>query len=96
MYSKTKNTLSALVAVTLFVSGVLAFSRPAVHPTQADEDMIALPAALADADTSDADVAVTTRNTHEVVVLRGHRSNRMSLSMPYFSFAHVLPQRRAD
>jgi hypothetical protein len=92
MYSKTKNTLSAFVAAALFVAGVLAFSRPAVPAAQGTEDMTALPAVLADADTDDADA----RNSHEMVVLRSHRSNRMSLSMPYFSFVQVLPQRRAD
>ena len=98
MYSKTKNTLSAFVAAVLFVAGVLAFSRPAAAPTQNDADTIALPAMLADADTSDLDetVAADARNAHGAVALHGHRTNRMSLSMPYFSFVQVLPQRRAD
>ena len=85
MYSRTRNTLTALATAMLFVAGSWSFGHP-VAPT-AQEPNAVLRAMLADAGP---------QGGQDFVALRAHRTNRMNLSMPYFSFVHVLPQRRAD
>ncbi len=80
MYSKTRNTMTALAAAMMFVASGWLFGHP-----------VATSALEPDTGTMIADAG-----PQEFVVLRAHRANRMNLSMPYFSFAHVLPQRRND
>ena len=85
MYSRTRNTLTALSAAMLFVAGGWLFGHPVAYSAQ--ESGTSLHIVLADAGPQDA------RNPG---ALRVHRSNRMNLGMPYFSFVQVLPQRRND
>jgi hypothetical protein len=97
MYSKTRNTLTALTAAALFVVGGWLLGKPAAH---SEAEPYALPAAVAE---SNANVQLvvagnvpSTPDAHAVATLRSRHANRMNLSMPYFSFVQVLPQRRAD
>ena len=95
MYSKIRNTLTAYAITALFVAGGWLLGGPAPAPAQ--EPLIAaLQPALADADAIDIQDADGTHETRQTVVLRAHRANRMNLSMPYFSFVQVLPQRRVN
>ncbi len=96
MYSKIRNTLTAYAAAVLFVAGGWLLGGPAPTPAQEQPLIAALQPALADADTIDIQDADGTHETRQTVVLRSHRANRMSLSMPYFSFVQVLPQRRVN
>jgi hypothetical protein len=86
MYSRTKNTLTALAAAMVFVAGGWLFGHPVAYSAQ-ESGNSSLPTMLADAGPQDA---------REFSALRVHRANRMNLSMPYFSFVQVLPQRRND
>ncbi len=85
MYSRTRNTLTALAAATLFVAGGWLFGHPVAYLAQAPSTSPRT--LLANAGLQDA---------REFSALRVHRANRMNLSMPYFSFVQVLPQRRND
>ena len=85
MYSRTRNTLTALATAMLFVAGSWMFGHP-VAPAAQEPDTV-LRAVLADAGPRDA---------QDFSALRTHRANRMTLGMPYFSFVQVLPQRRND
>jgi hypothetical protein len=91
MYSKTRNTLTALIAASLFVAAGWMFGHPidsAAFPTgmpslQAPNTAIG----LRDASLRVAQTASSMRPRH---------ANRMSMAMPYYSFALLMPQRRAD
>jgi hypothetical protein len=85
MYSRTRNTLTALAAATLFVAGGWLFGHPVAFSAQQPGNSTR--AMLADTGPQDA---------RGFSALRVHRANRMNLSMPYFSFVQVLPQRRND
>ena len=87
MYSKTRNTLTALLAASLFVVAGGLFGQPIAAPAQSQPASIALQASLADAQAH-------TRSDTPAVHVR--YANRMNLAMPYFSFSLQLPQRRND
>jgi hypothetical protein len=86
MYSRTRNTLTALAAATLFVAGGWLFGHPVAYSVQ-ESGTSQRTAMLADAGLQD---------SRAYVALRARHANRMNLSMPYFSFVQVLPQRRND
>ncbi|MEO8742731.1 MAG: hypothetical protein ABI365_06005 [Lysobacteraceae bacterium] len=86
MYSKTRNTLIALIAASLFATTGVMFGQPIPTPAQSQPSMD-LQATIVDADLQDAITA------HAMSV---RPANHMSLAMPYFSFSLQLPQRRAD
>jgi hypothetical protein len=96
MYSKIRNTLTAYAAAALFIACGWLLSGPAPSTTQPEPVVATLPTALTSADTADVKDEDSTPEVHQAIVLRAHRANRMNLSMPYFSFVQVLPQRRAD
>ena len=91
MYSKTRNTLTALIAASLFVAAGWLFGNPigsAAFP-------VGMPSSQAP------NTATGLRDTSLRVAqtsgsMRPHHANRMSLAMPYYSFALLMPQRRAD
>jgi hypothetical protein len=86
MYSKTRNTLTALIAASLFVaagwlighpvdSAAASFGQTTTHVPMTDTvQQVAL----------------------ESVASHPRRASRLNLAMPYYSFALLLPQRRAD
>lgn len=86
MYSRTRNTLTALAAATLFVAGGWLFGHPVAAAAQLPN--APLPARML--------VDTGPQDAQEFIGMHIHRANRMNLSMPYFSFVHVLPQRRND
>ena len=98
MYSKTRNTLIALTAAVMFVTGSWLFSRPASGSSSPPHVAKPLVIVLHDAQSpkSGAGKDAAARNPRAVASLRSHRSDRLSLNMPYFSFVHGLPERGAD
>jgi len=86
MYSKTRNTLTALIAASLMVATGWMFGRP-VHATSADPQGV-LPV----------QVSLATASTPIAMVsgLHARRASRMGLAMPYYSFSLSIAQRRAD
>ncbi|MBS0576928.1 MAG: hypothetical protein JSS45_11005 [Proteobacteria bacterium] len=85
MYSKTRNTLTALIAATLFMASGWMLGRPL--------DATALPSGNLLAQPSHDDDAGASMG---VTILRGHHDLRLSLSMPYYSFSLMKSDRRAD
>jgi len=86
MYSKTRNTLTALLAASLFVTGGWMFGHP-VNPNFASLGATTAPVSMADP---------APRITLDSTALRTHRATRMTFAMPYYSFALPTPQRRTD
>lgn len=86
MYSKTRNTLTALIAASLFVAGGWMFGHPV--------NSIALPmgAATVHVPIAGADTRIALDST----ALRARHANRMNFAMPYYSFALQVSQRRTD
>ena len=87
MYSKTRNTLTALMAASLFAATGAMFGQP-IPMSEQSQLPVDLQATIADADMQD---AIT---THDLVGAR--HASHMSMAMPYFSFSLQLPQRRND
>lgn len=85
MYSKTRNTLTALIAATLFLATGWTFGRP----VPAGQDLSG-PSIQASA------VAAGSRISFGTAVLHAHHANRMSLAMPFYAFSLSMAQRRAD
>ncbi len=85
MYSKTRNTLTALTAASLFVAAGWMFG----HPIK----VVAVRPAI---DLSASIVNVGTRGEIGAGALNIRRASRMNLAMPYFSFSLQMPQRRND
>ncbi len=85
MYSKTRNTLTALIAASLFVASGWLFGHPVSAPTLSQP---------IDLHVSIADSGVQGAQAFTVLHLR--HANRMNLAMPYFSFSLQMPQRRTD
>jgi hypothetical protein len=91
MYSKTRNTLTALIAASLFAAAGWMFG----HPIDSATFPIGMPSLQAP------DTAAGLHDTNLRVAqtsgsMRARHANRMSLAMPYYSFAMLMPQRRAD
>jgi hypothetical protein len=86
MYSKTRNTLTALTAASLFAAAGWLFGHPvsAAMPLQPSVD---LNVSIADNGT---------RNDQGLTVLHIRHANRMNLAMPYYSFALLTSPHRAD
>ncbi len=91
MYSKTRNTLTALIAASLFVAAGWTFGHP-IPVASPSQPSPAFRMSLADSGTHDT-VGI---NGSSASVSSGRRSNHMNLAMPYFSFSMQLAQRRAD
>jgi phosphate/sulfate permease len=85
MYSKTRNTLTALIAASLLVAAGWLFG----HPISA----AASPLGSAPLHASMTDIGP---QVAETLASRPHRANRMNLAMPYYSFALLIPQSRAN
>jgi hypothetical protein len=84
MYSKIRNTLTALIAASLFVAAGWMIGHPvSVIASPAD---FSAPAAI----DSGAQIAMDSTPLH------AHHASRMSLAMPYYSFSLLTPQRRTD
>ncbi len=86
MYSKTRNTLTALIAASLFVAAGWLFGHP-LKPIALPLGMATMHASIID---SVPQVALAS-NT-----LRLRHANRMNFAMPYYSFALQVSQRRTD
>jgi len=86
MYSKTRNTLTALIAASLFVAGGWMFGHPV------DLNVSSLGATPAPVSVTSAGPRITLDST----ALRIHRASRMTFAMPYYSFALPTSQRRTD
>ena len=86
MYSKTRNTLTALIAASLFVAAGWLFGHPISSPASP------LDTAIPQASMTDTGPQVAL----ESVASHPRRASRLNLAMPYYSFALMLPQRRAD
>ncbi len=84
MYSKTRNSLTALVAASLFLASGWMFG----HPVQAT--------AMAGSAGSLQSPADEGRINIGQAILHGHRGTRMSLAMPFYSFSLTTSERRAD
>ena len=85
MYSKTRNTLTALIAASLFLAAGWTFGRP----VEATQDLSAVPSAQ---------MAVGGHGARMSLgpVLHARHANRMSLAMPFYSFSLSMSQPRAD
>ena len=86
MYSKTRNTLTALIAASLFVVAGWMLGHP-------------LEATAVPQPTKTLHILVTGENINDApqfAAIPARHSNRMNLAMPYFSFAVSLPQRRVN
>ena len=86
MYSKTRNTLTALIAASLFVAGGWMFGHP-VNSNLSSLGTTAVPAAMTSA---------SPRITLDATALRARHAGRMTVAMPYYSFALPTSQRRTD
>ena len=86
MYSKTRNTLTALIAASLFVAGGWMLGHP-VNPNVSPLGTTTLQASIASAGT---------RITLDSTALRARHASRMNFAMPYYSFALPTSQRRTD
>ncbi len=86
MYSKSRNTLTALIVASLF----LATSWLAGRPLDATQ--------LAASHATPAPAASTRQDPPGIgqAILHGHRVTRLSLAMPYYSFSLTTSDRRAD
>jgi hypothetical protein len=84
MYSKTRNTLTALIAASLVVVAGWMFGRP-VQAATIPDDMSA-PVVI----DNGAQIALDAGPMH------AHHAHRLSLAMPYYSFSLLSSQRRAD
>ena len=85
MYSKTRNSLTALVAASLFLASGWMFG----HPVQANP-MVGSPVSLQSAAADEAHLTIGQ------AILHGHHGTRMSLAMPFYSFSLTTSERRAD
>ncbi len=85
MYSKTRNTLTALTAASLFVAAGWTFGHP-----------IKVAAVQPAIDLSASIVNVGARGAIGASALDIRHASRMNLAMPYFSFSLQMPQRRND
>ena len=83
MYSKHRNTLTALIAATLFVASGWLLGRPvpAAEPGLPGQGIAAA---------APSQVAIVSGTA-----LHAHHASRMSLAMPYYSFS-LASQGRAD
>jgi len=86
MYSKTRNTLTALIAASLFVAGGWMFGHP-VNSNLSSLDAMTVPVSITSAGT---------RITLDSTALRARHASRMNFAMPYYSFALPTSQRRTD
>ena len=86
MYSKARNTLTALIAASLLVTGGWMFGQP-VTSNELLQGSTAAPASL---------TSSGTRITLDSTALRARHASRMNLAMPYYSFALPISQRRTD
>ena len=86
MYSKTRNTLTALLAASLFLSAGWMLGRP-VEASDASLNANAMHISIAGAGA---------QITLGPSVLHARHPNRMSLAMPYYSFSLAMSQRQAD
>jgi len=86
MYSKTRNTLTALIAASLFVTGGWMFGHPV------DSNLSSLGAAAVPASMT----STGPRITMDPTALRARHAGRMTFAMPYYSFALPTSQRRTD
>ncbi|HEY2345648.1 MAG TPA: hypothetical protein VGH80_07180 [Xanthomonadaceae bacterium] len=86
MYSKTRNTLTALMAASLFLAAGWTFG----HPVETSQDVAGTPS------TRIAIAAAAARISLGPSVLHARHANRMSLAMPFYSFSLSMSQPRAD
>lgn len=86
MYSKTRNTLTALTAASVFVVGGWLFGHP-VSAAAPPQHLVDLQIAIADAGP---------QSGQEFTAMHVRHPNRMNLAMPYYSFALLTSPRRAD
>ena len=91
MYSKIRNTLTALIAASLFVATGWLFGHP-VAATAPSQPSLVLP----EISTSGSVDAQDDQATLQFAALHIRHVNRMNLAMPYFSFSLQVPQRRTD
>lgn len=103
MYSKTRNTLTALVAASLFVVSGWLFGHP-VTTLEAPQPQATLNISLEGAGLPDANLLIAgiaderlsnPRLAQVSSTLQTRRANRLSLAMPYYSFAMLMPQHRS-
>ena len=88
MYSKTRNTLTALFAASMFVASGWLFGRPvSAEPMQASTGL-----RLAVADNGTPALLAA----HGLSAMHLRHASRMNLAMPYFSFSLQASQRRTD
>ena len=87
MYSKTRNTLTALIAASLFVAGGWMFGHP-VNPDATSLGATTVPVSMT--------ASTGPRITLDSTVLRARHASRLNLAMPYYSFALPMSQRRTD
>jgi hypothetical protein len=87
MYSKTRNTLTALIAASLFVTGGWMLGHPVDSNASSPLAAATMQASIATAGT---------RITMDSTALRVRHASRMNFAMPYFSFALQTSQRRTD
>ena len=85
MYSKTRNTLTALIAASLFAAASVMVGQPI--PAQPQSQPLDMRVSIVDSGMQDVIAA------HAMSV---RQTSHMSLAMPYFSFSLQLPQRRND
>ncbi|HTA64784.1 MAG TPA: hypothetical protein VK753_04705 [Xanthomonadaceae bacterium] len=86
MYSKTRNTLTALIVASLFLTAGWTFGRP-VEASVAPQNVASVQVSIAG---SGAQISLGP------AVLHARHANRMSLAMPFYSFSLAMSQRRAD
>ena len=86
MYSKTRNTLTALIAASLFVAGGWMFGHP-VYSNASPLGATILQTSI---------TATGTRISLDSMALRARHASRMNFAMPYYSFALQTSQRRTD
>jgi phosphate/sulfate permease len=86
MYSKSRNTLTALIAASLFVAGGWMFG----HPVNSNTSTLGATAVQASM------IGASARITLDSTALRARHASRMNFAMPYYSFALPTSQRRTD
>jgi hypothetical protein len=86
MYSKTRNTLTALIVASLFVAGGWMLG----HPVNSNASPLGVMTVQA---------SITATSSHiglDSTALRMRHAGRMNFAMPYYSFALPTSQRRTD
>lgn len=96
MYTKTRSTLAGMTAASLFVLAGWLFGHPVV-PTQSSSEIAPTTPMVSIAIAADAPVDLLSDARSglpaQATTANSRNTSRMSLAMPYFSFALLRPRK---